>query len=245
MQVRVRLFAVYREQAGTDALELEVPSGASAREVFATLQERFPRLRPVSEPLGVAVNREHRPPEDPLQDGDEVVFLPPVSGGQASGRRAGAAQRRARARQTAGGRFRLSPRPLDPRRLEALVAHPSCGAAVTFQGTVRSPNQGHEVLHLEYEAYGEMALQEMERIAREVAERWPEVRLAMEHRLGRAEPGEPTVCIAAAAPHRGEAFAACRYAIDTLKARVPIWKKEVWPQGEEWVRPGEHAHPAD
>lgn len=225
MRIKVRLFAVYREQAGAGELSLEVPEGSTPADVFARLQEGHPRLRPISSPLGVAVNMDYQDPGTPLREGDEVAFIPPVSGG-ASG----------------DGLYRLSEEPLDPRRVEKLVEGEGYGGMVTFQGRVRNPNKGHAVVHLDYEAFAPMALKEMETIGQEVRERWPEVRLAMEHRVGQAGPGEPTVCIAAAAPHRAEAFDACRYVIDQLKARVPIWKKEVWTDGQEWVRPGEHEH---
>lgn len=241
MQVRVRLFAIYREQAGTEALQLEVPEGTSPAEVFVRLQERFPRLRPVSEPLAVAVNEEYSSPKAPLVEGDEVVFLPPVSGGRPDREELAEPGAEVTAERRPGepaGLFSLSQDPLDPRRVERLVADERYGAVVTFQGTVRSPNQGRRVVHLDYEAYAPMAVREMTRIGEEIARRWPEVRVAMEHRVGQAGPGEPTVCIAVAAPHRAEAFEACRYAIDALKARVPIWKKEVWTDGESWVRPG-------
>ncbi|MFN2114420.1 MAG: molybdenum cofactor biosynthesis protein MoaE [Anaerolineae bacterium] len=111
------------------------------------------------------------------------------------------------------------------------------GAVVAFEGAVRSPNGGRDVVHLEYEAFGEMAQREMERIARIVTERWPGSRAAIVHRVGRVGVGETAVVLAVAAPHRAEAFEACRFAIDTLKRSVPLWKKEVWSDGSEWVAP--------
>ena len=110
-----------------------------------------------------------------------------------------------------------------------------CGGVVTFLGTVRSPSRGREVLYLEYEAYPEMAVRKMEQIAAEIRERWGVTRVAMRHRTGRLEVGEASVAIGIAAPHRHEAFEACEYAIVRLKRIVPVWKKEVWANGEEWL----------
>jgi molybdopterin synthase catalytic subunit len=124
---------------------------------------------------------------------------------------------------------------LDPRAVEAQVAGPDAGGLATFQGVARNENQGRAVTHLEYEAYAEMAIPAMEAIAAEAAQRWPGVRVAMVHRLGRVEVGEPSVVVAVAAAHRAEAFAACRFAIDSLKSQVPIWKKEYWLDGSHWV----------
>jgi molybdopterin synthase catalytic subunit len=125
--------------------------------------------------------------------------------------------------------------PLDPRTVEAAVLWPGAGAVTTFVGITRDNNLGRAVAHLEYEAYPEMAEAAMAAIAAGVAARWPGARLAMAHRLGRLEVGAASVIIAVATPHRAEAFAACRYAIDTLKATVPIWKKEVWADGSAWI----------
>jgi len=129
----------------------------------------------------------------------------------------------------------LTRAPIDVRAVEAAVRHPGAGAVCTFQGVVRDHNLGRPVDHLAYEAYPEMAEPELRRIAAEAEARWPGVRLAIVHRLGRLEIGEASVVIAASHAHRAEAFEACRYAIDTLKATVPIWKKEVWADGEAWV----------
>ncbi len=133
---------------------------------------------------------------------------------------------------------------IDPRRIEAAVERPEAGAICTFQGVVRDHNLGRRVTYLEYEAYPEMALAAMRAIAGEVAERWSEARCAMAHRTGRLEIGEASVVIAVSSPHRAEAFEACRWAIDRLKERVPIWKKEVFEGGEAWVE-GVAAAPMD
>lgn len=134
--------------------------------------------------------------------------------------------------------IRITREPLDNpaiRALEEAVTYPGAGGIVTFAGVVRDNARGKRVLSLEYDAYPEMAETQMAEIAAEVARRWPESRLAMVHRVGPLAIGEASVVIVAACPHRAEAFDACRYAIDTLKARVPIWKKEFYEDGEEWV----------
>ena len=156
-----------------------------------------------------------------LCDGDEVAFLPPVSGGSEP------------------RRCTISDQPLDPGAVVNRVLGPDAGGIVTFVGTVRDASRGQAIRHLEYEAYPEMAERELEKICLEAAERWPGARVAVAHRVGHLEIGAIAVVVAAAAPHRAEAFAACRYTIDTLKQRVPIWKKEFAASGDYWV--DEHA----
>ncbi len=131
--------------------------------------------------------------------------------------------------------FQITSDPLDPRIVEEAVAHSGAGAICTFLGVVRDNNLGKAVRYLEYEAYPPMAEKTMRQIGDEIAARWPEARVAMVHRIGRMEIGEASVVIAVSSPHRAQAFEACRYAIDRLKAIVPIWKKEVWEDGEHWV----------
>ena len=165
--------------------------------------------------MAVAVNLEVAGPATDLADADEVAFLPPVSGGS--------------------GRCSLSDRALDVGDVVSRIAGPDAGGVVTFVGAVRDHARGRPIHHLEYEAYPEMAERELERIADEAARRWPGTRVAISHRTGHLEIGELAVVVAAAAPHRAEAFHACRFAIDTLKETVPIWKKEVATDGEYWV----------
>jgi molybdopterin synthase catalytic subunit len=159
-------------------------------------------------------------------DGDEVAFIPPVSGGA-----------------TAVQLIELTTQSVDVRRTEAAVAHPGAGAICSFTGVVRDNNRGEAVTHLEYEAYGGMAERQMRRIAEEVADRWPGTRVAMVHRAGRLEIGEVSVAISVSAPRRGDAFEACRHAIERLKESVPIWKKEFARSGAVWLE-GPEARPA-
>lgn len=141
-------------------------------------------------------------------------------------------------------RFRVSPDPLDPGEVAAAVARPECGAVVTFIGTVRDHNSGRQVRYLEYEAYEPLALRSFEQIADEAAGRWPSAVLAIQHRTGRLEIGEASVALAAASPHRADAFAAARYAIERIKQISPIWKHEHFEGGEVWIE-GATADPTD
>jgi len=220
MQVRVLLFGSVREALGVKDLDVALDAGATVGDLRARLAERhdlFARAR-----LLAAVNHETVDDAAALSDGDEVAFLPPVSGG---------------APEPAPGAARctLHETPLDPRAVEARVVGEDAGGVVTFVGAVRDHSRGHAIRHLEYEAYPGMAEREMEKICDEAARRWPDARVAIAHRVGHLAIGDLAVVVAAAAPHRAEAFEACRFAIDTLKETVPIWKKEFTTSGEYWV----------
>jgi molybdopterin synthase catalytic subunit len=221
MRVTVRLFGAAREAAGAKELHVQLPDGARAGALRALLREKHSALAALDARLRIAVNRELAADDAPLADGDEVAFLPPVSGG--AGRAPGPAA------------CTISERALDPEEVAARVAGPDAGGLVSFVGAVRDHARGHAIEHLEYEAYPEMAVQEMERICEAAARRWPGVRVAIAHRVGHLAIGELAVVVAAAAAHRAEAFDACRFAIDTLKQTVPIWKKEVARDGASWV----------
>ena len=213
----VRMFGSVREAAGHGAKQFTLADGATLSALRAQVEREVPALAALGEKVRVAVNMEVvRARDAKLCDGDEVAFLPPVAGG-------------------AGARATLSPAPLDVGAVVARVAGADAGGIVTFVGAVRAQSRGREIRHLEYEAYAGMAEREMERICDEAAARFAGARVALAHRSGRLEVGALAVVVAAAAPHRAEAFAACRYAIDTLKERVPIWKKEVATDGEYWV----------
>ncbi|BDG62069.1 molybdenum cofactor biosynthesis protein MoaE [Caldinitratiruptor microaerophilus] len=213
--VRVRLFAGAAQAAGRRELSGDW-AGLTAGEVVQELARQFPSLGPLAPTLALAVNREYVEPDHRLQDGDELALIPPVSGGEEA-------------------LFEVVTHPLSADAVARKVVAPEIGAVVTFVGTVREWTHGRRTVHLEYEAYPEMAVREMERIAREIGERWPGARVAISHRVGRLEIGEASVVIAVGTPHRAGAFDACRYAIDRLKQIVPIWKKEVWENGEAWV----------
>lgn len=211
MRVTVRLFAGLREQAGAGTRELDLPEGAQAGDVWGALGLG---KRPGG--LALAVNRRYADAEEHLADGDEVALIPPVSGGS----------------------VRLTETPLDLREVVAEVADEGAGAIATFLGTVRRESRGRTVLHLEYEAYEGMAEEVMADLAATLTAEHGLSGVAIVHRIGRVEIGEASVAIAVSAPHRAAALTACRQAIDTLKESVPLWKKEVYAGGEEWVGRG-------
>jgi molybdopterin synthase catalytic subunit len=208
MRITVRLFAALRERAGWSAREVEVPDGAAVGDVW-------PRLDLGDEPPGLAYarNREYAGRGDELAAGDELAVIPPVS----------------------GGAFRVQAAPLDLDGVVAEVADPGAGAVATFVGITRLHSRGRTVTHLEYDAYPEMAEAEMARIAETIRGRHDVLHVAMAHRTGHVPLGEASVVIAVSAAHRGAALDACREAIDTLKQTVPVWKKEIFEGGEEWI----------
>jgi molybdopterin synthase catalytic subunit/molybdopterin converting factor small subunit len=208
VKVRVRLFAGLRERAGWSEREVEAE----------TVGEVWSALGLGDEPAGLlyAVNQEYADRDRVLASRDEVAVIPPVS----------------------GGAFRLVDGPLDLAAVIAEVADERAGAIATFQGTVRRQSRGREVIALEYEAYGGMAEKVMVEIAEGVKSRYELCEVAVEHRVGRCEVGEVSVAIAVSAPHRQDALAACRDVIDGLKQRVPLWKKELYEGGEEWIGRG-------
>jgi molybdopterin synthase catalytic subunit len=216
MQVTVRLFGSLREATGAKELAVSVDPGARVEELFALLARDHGAFERLGAKLRVAVNQNVVGFEHALAEGDEVAFLPPVSGG------------------VEPKRCWISDQPLDAGAVVNRVSGPDAGGIVTFVGAVRDASRGHAIRHLEYEAYPEMAERELEKICDEAAQQWG-ARVAIAHRIGHLPIGEIAVVVAAAAKHRAEAFAACRYAIDTLKVRVPIWKKEFAESGEYWV----------
>ncbi len=211
MEVTVRLFAMLRERAGAGSVTLELPEGARVRDALDSLADLAKDL-----PLVMAVNREYASEEQVLDPGDELALIPPVSGGAAPW-------------------VRVSAEALSVDGLAARVRDPRAGAVVTFAGVTR------EVERLEYEAYAEMAEERMAAIASEAVERHGLCAAAVEHRIGEVPLSEPSVIVAASAPHRGEAFAGARDIIDRVKAEAPIWKKEFdGPEGR-WVEGTEPA----
>jgi molybdopterin converting factor subunit 1 len=224
--VRVRLFARLREQAGAETELLEVPDGSSVADVYQALRTKHPALEADRKAVRAALNQEFKDWGAEVADGDEVAFIPPVSGGS----------------HGVGVLFEVTADPLDARRLEAAVSHKGAGAICTFTGVVRDNSRGRSVTHLDYEAYAEMAIAQMRRIADEIADQWPEVRVAMAHRTGRLEIGEASVVVGVSSPHRADAIAACRWGIDRLKESVPIWKKEHASDGTYWIE-GDEARP--
>jgi molybdopterin synthase catalytic subunit len=211
VNVQVRLFAGLREQVGKGSVEVELADGATVDDVWAVLGLG-------DEPPGLlyALNRAYAERSAPLTDGDEVAVIPPVSGGD----------------------FRLSEAPLSLDAVAGEVRDEEAGAIATFVGTTRRHSRGREVLYLEYEAYEGMAEQVLAELAAGLADRHELCKVAIHHRVGRVDIGETSVVIAVSAPHRAAALAACREAIEELKVSVPLWKKEVYVGGEEWIGQG-------
>ena len=218
IRVKARLFARLREQAGVEAAALELAPEATVADAYEALRRAHPALEPDRRLIRPALNRAFTEWDAAVGDGDEIAFIPPVSGGVA-----------------APELIEITPEPLDPRRLEAAVTHPGAGAICTFTGIVRDNSRGEAVTHLEYEAYTGMAEDQMRAICSEIADRWPDARVAVAHRVGRLEIGEPSVVVSVSSPHRAEAIAACKWGIDRLKESVPIWKKEFAAGGAAWI----------
>ena len=223
MTITLKLFGSLREAGGASSLRVELEPGSTVADLRRWLGKRNPRVDELGARLAASVNLELARPETVLAEGDEVAFLPPVAGG--SGGRGGSDARCCT----------ISDRTLDEAEVRARVAGPDAGGLVSFIGAVRDHARGHSIEHLEYEAYAAMAEREMEKIADEAAATWPGTRVAIAHRVGRLDVGDAAVVVAAASAHRAEAFEACRFAIDTLKQRVPIWKREVATDGAYWV----------
>ena len=227
MHVRVRLFAVLADTVGAREVTLDLPQGATGEELFAALAAAHPDVARYRSALRLAVNREYVPWDHPLRPGDEIALIPPVSGGAGGDKEDGVEL----------PFIAVGTEPLSADRFQSLVVSPECGAVALFIGVVRefTGPRRRRTVYLKYEAYEEMAVREMRKVAEEIVRRWPGARVAMGHRVGELGIGEASVIVAVATPHRAEAFAAARYGIDTLKERVPIWKKEVWEDGESWV----------
>lgn len=225
MQVKVLFFGRLRELVGAAEEQVELPAGASVADLVGRYRQLVPRWNDFQPSLAVAVNQEYADPAAPLRAGDEVAFLPPVSGG---GNR---------------DRVELVHAVIDSRNLVASLKAPADGAVVVFDGIVRDHSGDRRTLYLDYEAYEPMALAKMREIVAELHARFEIDAVAIVHRLGRLQIGETSVLIAVSSPHRTAAFDACRHAIEGLKRTVPIWKKEYFADGAVWVE-GHRAGPA-
>ena len=228
LHVTVLLFASLRQAVGTDRLSLEIEPGGKVDDLRRDLIIRYPQAERHFAHARWAVNERFVEPDEPLNDGDTVAAILPVSGGG----------------EPEPGKpeaifVELTNDPIDSQALIDRVSTPSCGAVCLFLGTVREFTHDKRTTHLIYEAYPEMALKQMRAILEEAATHWPVPRLGVIHRLGPLGLGEVSIAVAVATPHRGESFEACRWIMDTIKERVPIWKQENWSDGTtEWVHPG-------
>jgi molybdopterin synthase catalytic subunit len=249
VRVHVKFFAIFREMVGVKTEWKEIAEGVTVEQLWETYASRSPRAA-AGVRAAYAVNQKLVKPDHVLHAGDEVGFLPPVSGGaqlkretknvKPSAHKPSRIPRMGKkirddSRDSRGREAIITRKPLDLGALVRRVAFPGAGAIVTFGGVVRDNAHGKSVKYLEYEAYPAMAEQSLRDIIAEIKDRWAEVRVAIAHRVGRLKIGEASLVIAVAAPHRAEAYAASRYAIERIKAILPVWKKEFASDGEHWV----------
>jgi MoaE-MoaD fusion protein len=224
MKIGVLFFGVLKEVVGRSAETVDLPEGARVRDVLLYYARATPRFEAMVPSLAIAVNQEYAGADRPLRQGDEVGLLPPVSGGSAEG-----------SGDQVKAEVRIVRERIDTEAVAGRLKRPEDGAAVIFEGVVRDNTRGRRTLYLDYEAYEAMALKQMEALAVEARSRFAVRAASIVHRLGRLEIGETSVLIVVAAAHRGAAFEACRWIIDTLKKTVPIWKKEYFEDGAVWA----------
>jgi len=230
MKIGVLFFGVLRDVLGRSGETVNLPEGAKVREILVYYARKAPQFEEMASSLAISVNQEYSGPDRTLREGDEVGLLPPVSGGSANGGEA-----RDDARDEVRNEVRIVRERIDAQAIAARLKRPEDGAAVIFDGVVRDNTRGRRTLYLDYEAYEAMALKQMEALATEARERFGVRGASIVHRLGRLEIGETSVLIVVAAAHRGAAFEASRWIIDTLKKTVPIWKKEYFEDGAVWA----------
>jgi molybdopterin synthase catalytic subunit len=223
MQVRVLPFGVSKDWLGAAATTVELPDGACVADLLSHLSARVAGRGELLRGIAISVNAEYATAGQVLREGDEVGLLPPVSGGAPDGDEASPIV------------IELTREAIDAEKLVAEAKRAEDGAVVVFDGIVRDNTRGRKTLHLDYEAYEEMALKLMKELAAQAREKFSVRQVTLVHRLGRLEIGETSVLIVVASAHRGAAFEACRFVIDTLKKTVPIWKKETFVDGAVWA----------
>ena len=234
MHVRVLFFGMLKDLVGKSEDSLNLPDGASVRDVLAQYASRIPDFRDSLNSLALAVNQQYAGPDTVLKPSDEVALLPPVSGGAPEG--SVASSQNPALTQVKHQRYATIVRsPIDTHRTLTTLKRGEDGAALVFEGVVRNQTRGRRTLYLDYEAYEDMALQQLESLASEALKKFQIRDIAIVHRLGRLEIGETSVLIVVASVHRGPAFDACRWIIDTVKKTVPIWKKEYFEDGAVWA----------
>lgn len=222
MRVQILFFGMLKELAGRASDTIELAEGASVADVLRHYESQIPRLKETLSSLALAVNQQYAGPDAKLNAGDEVALLPPVSGGAPEG-------------LEHPSRATIVRQVIDTQQVVGALKRAEDGAALFFEGIVRNQTRGRKTLYLEYEAYEEMALAQLEKLAAEAREKFKIRDVTIVHRLGRLEIGETSVLIAVASAHRAAAFEACRWLIDTLKRTVPIWKKEFFEDGAVWA----------
>ena len=243
MNVRVRLFAGLSELLGERNVTLELPEGATIDDLRDQLSRRYPAVTPYLPSVVCAVDEEYVTRDHALREGDDVALIPPVSGGSDRTGTGNPSARLRAGKEPATGTpieqialILVTREPLEPQKLAEAVRRDESGAVALFSGVARNHSEGRTVLALEYDAYPEMASRKLREVADEARARWPITGIAIQHRIGRLAIGDASLVVAVSAPHRREAFAACEFAVDRVKQTVPIWKKEIWEDGEgAWV----------
>ncbi len=215
MEVRVLFFGLLKEVCGRTTDSVTLRDGATVADLLDYYEQRIPKLKAFLPSLALSVNQEYSSPDHSLHPNDEVAFLPPVSGG--------------------APRVSIVRAKIDTQRILDEIKQPEDGAAVVFEGVVRNNTRSRRTLHLDYESYEEMALKQLESLADQAIHNYKVRDVVIVHRVGRLEIGETSVLIVVASAHRGPAFEACRWIIDTLKKTVPIWKKEYFEDGAVWA----------
>ena len=224
MQIRVLFFGILKDIAGCGSQFIDLPESARLSELLSRLQQQTPRLNAHLPSTAMSINQEYAGADSILRHGDEVALLPPVSGGLETG-----------SRTVADSRAKLVNEKIDAQALINKIQHPEDGATVVFEGIVRNHSRGRRTSFLDYDAYQEMAVKQMEALANEALSKFAIRDVLIAHRVGRLQIGEISVAIVVASAHRGPAFDACRWLIDTLKRTVPIWKKEYFEDGAVWA----------
>lgn len=228
MKIGVLFFGVLKDLLGRSVETIDLPEGAGVRDVILYYARVSPRFEAMAPSLAISVNQEYSRPDRALREGDEVGLLPPVSGGSAE-------DGNDEVGGEVPGEVQIVREPIDTEAVVGRLKRPADGAAVIFDGVVRDNTRGRRTLYLDYEAYEAMALKQMESLAVEARARFGVREASIVHRLGRLQIGETSVLIVVASAHRGAAFEACRWIIDTLKKTVPIWKKEYFEDGAVWA----------
>lgn len=237
MKVTVKYFAGLRERFGVSHEEIAIAEQSpTVSDLWRALQQVHPELGRMKQFVRVAVNRDFADDDTLVASADEIALIPPVSGG--SGSDEADSDDEPDELEDGSGAFRITREVLDTERVRTHVTRSKAGAVVLFEGVVRDHTADHDVSYLEYETYLAMTLDKLVQTGEEVVDKWAQCQVAIHHRYGRLEIGEKAVVIAVSSPHRAAAFEACQYAIDRLKEIVPIWKKEVGPNGAEWIGMG-------
>jgi molybdopterin synthase catalytic subunit/molybdopterin converting factor small subunit len=237
MKIGVLFFGVLKDLLGRSVDTIDLPEGARVREVILCYSRVSPRFEAMVPSLAISVNQEYSRADRALREGDEVGLLPPVSGGSSEdgSSESGSAEGGDEGPGEVRSEIQIVREPIDTEAVVARLKRPADGAAVIFDGVVRDNTRGRRTLYLDYQAYEAMALKQMETLAVEARARFGVRGASIVHRLGRLEIGETSVLIVVASAHRGAAFEACRWIIDTLKKTVPIWKKEYFEDGAVWA----------